>query len=519
MSEFLKLAYELLASIFLNLIGFFGTIFKAIIKLFSADLVQYVNIIKAYVVDFGIFSWIMTIILIAVILGIFGIAVFFIVRTIIRRYRRKSQEFDQDELLGEIGALNRQVVELINEKNQIMAMQVSQLGLSPGDSLEDYVEKLEEQKNGGKATDKKDASHGEHRFTKLDLVDEKYEEFEEPAYNDSITLEDLCERYRNFAASKLGLYYKPELVKLYVASMAASRIIILEGISGTGKTSLPYSFGKFLGNFATLVSVQPSYRDKTELLGYFNEFTKRFNETEFLRAVYEAGFRKEPSFIVLDEMNLARIEYYFAEMLSVLEMPTPEEWLIDLVPTGWDTDPKLLQDGKLRISTTLWFVGTANNDDSTFTITDKVYDRAMAIELNEKAQPFEAPDTEPISITAEHLSAMFEEAKELYPISEQMRSRIYKLDGYLLTRFKMSFGNRISKQVDDFVPVYVACGGTEMEAVDFLICRKILKKFESMNIPYVKDEIKELILFIEKTFGKTGLPESRKYLLKIQNLF
>ncbi|MBO4725547.1 MAG: hypothetical protein J5622_03480, partial [Firmicutes bacterium] len=273
------------------------------------------------------------------------------------------------------------------------------------------------------------------------------------------------------------------------------------------------------GNLATLVSVQPSYRDKTELLGYFNEFTKRFNETEFLRAVYEAGFRKEPSFIVLDEMNLARIEYYFAEMLSVLEMPTPEEWLIDLVPTGWDTDPKLLVDGKLRIATTLWFVGTANNDDSTFTITDKVYDRAMAIELNEKAEAFEAPDTEPISITADHLSAMFAEAKELYPISEQMRSRIDKLDGYLLTRFKMSFGNRISKQVEDFVPVYVACGGTEMEAVDFLICRKILKKFESMNVPYVKDEIKELILFIEKTFGKTGLPESRKYLLKIQNLF
>jgi hypothetical protein len=518
MSEFLKLAYELLASIFLNLIGFFATLFKSVIKLFSTDIVQYVKIIGAYVSDFGIVGWILTILLVAILLGIFGIIVFFIARTIVRRHRKKSQEFDQDELLGEIGALNRQVVELINEKNQIMAMQVSQLGLSPGDSLEAYAEKVEEAKgkNGEKG---KDGSNGEHRFTKLDLVDERYSDFVEPAYNDSITLEDLCVRYRNYAASKLGLYYKPEVVRLYIAGMAASRILILEGISGTGKTSLPYSFGKFLGNFATLVSVQPSYRDKTELLGYFNEFTKRFNETEFLRAVYEAGYRREPSFIVLDEMNLARIEYYFAEMLSVLEMPTPEEWLVDLVPTGWDSDPKLLQDGKLRISTTLWFVGTANNDDSTFTITDKVYDRAIAIELNEKAEAFEAPDTEPISITTDHLSAMFNEAKDLYPISEQMRSRIYKLDGYLLTRFKMSFGNRISKQIDDFVPVYVACGGTEMEAVDFLVCRKILKKFESMNIPYVKDEIKELILFIEKTFGKTGLPESRKYLLKIQNLF
>ena len=74
----------------------------------------------------------------------------------------------------------------------------------------------------------------------------------------------------------LQLYYTPEIVRRFVAGMASSKLLILEGISGTGKTSLPYSFSRYMNNPATIVSVQPSYRDRTELLGYFNEFSKRF---------------------------------------------------------------------------------------------------------------------------------------------------------------------------------------------------------------------------------------------------
>ncbi len=97
---------------------------------------------------------------------------------------------------------------------------------------------------------------------------------------------------------------------------------------------------------STIAAVQPAWRDRTELFGYFNEFTKVFNETEFLRAVYEANYVKDPHVIVLDEMNIARVEYYFAEMLSVLEMPRPEEWTIDIVTTVWDNDPCLIDGGR-----------------------------------------------------------------------------------------------------------------------------------------------------------------------------
>ncbi|MFQ9547588.1 MAG: hypothetical protein ACLRZ6_06885 [Lachnospiraceae bacterium] len=144
----------------------------------------------------------------------------------------------------------------------------------------------------------------EHRFPKLTLVDEKYAALTPPEYDNEISLQEFAEGYRRYAASQMKLYYTPEIVRRFVAGMAASKLLILEGISGTGKTSLPYSFSRYLSNPSTIVSVQPSFRDRTELLGYFNEFSKRFNETEFLRALYEANYRPDPTLIVLDEMNL-----------------------------------------------------------------------------------------------------------------------------------------------------------------------------------------------------------------------
>ena len=103
--------------------------------------------------------------------------------------------------------------------------------------------------------------------------------------------------------------------------------------------------------------------------------------------------------------------------------------------------------------------------------------------------------------------------------SEEMLDNLEKLDSYLSTRFKLSFGNRIIKQMYDFVPVYVACGGTELGGMDYIIARKVLKKFESMNVNFVRDEITGLIEYIEKLFGAAGMPDSVDYLRRIQNLY
>ncbi|MEG2455135.1 MAG: hypothetical protein RSC08_02680 [Oscillospiraceae bacterium] len=507
---FLKFAHELIWAILRNIGDFFVTIGKSLLGIFTS-FAQYATIVRAYMSTFEPLQIALAVILLLVLIAIVVLLLYKVFLAARRHFKRRSAHINEDDLMSEIAALNNQVADLVDEKSKILAMKVSQLGLNPGEDNE-VSDGSGEQSAGTRAGDPS-------RFPKLTQVDTLYAEKAEHDWDNEITLPELMERYRNFACSRMKLYYSLQTVRLFFSGMAASKIIILEGISGTGKTSLPYSVSRFFQNPAGMVSVQPSFRDRTELFGYFNEFTKRFNETEFLRFLYTASYREDPNFIVLDEMNLARIEYYFAEMLSVLEMPDPSEWTVDLVPVAWASDPKLLSDGKLLVPTNLWFVGTANNDDSTFTITDKVYDRALSIDLNERADPFVAPDTPPIDLACGHLQELFRKAKEDNPIGAPIMEKLAKLDQHLQLHFKLAIGNRILKQLQDFVPVFVACGGTENEAIDYIIQRKILKKFESLNITFVRDELRELVNYIDKIFGKTGLPESKKYLVRLQNMF
>ena len=545
MSEFLKFAYEVLSQIVYNLV----TWVAAFIRLFITGWVQYFLIFKTYFPTLNILAKILSVLLMLLLLAIPVVIIILLIRRMILHHQLKADSTDNATLYREIGRLNKQVLDLMEEKNNILALKVNAMGgveripyMGASALTEDTIPSLEnvtgneipsgrameamvENTDPNKAPlvraviEGKEDTNVAHRFPKLSLVDVKYKDFQPPQYDNEISLQEFTEGYRMFAASQMGLYYTPEIVRRFVAGMAASKLLILEGISGTGKTSLPYSFSRYMDNPATIISVQPSFRDRSELLGYFNEFSKKFNETEFLRALYEANYNQTPTLIVLDEMNLARIEYYFAEMLSVLEMPSKDDWMLDLVPTAWKGDPYKMDNGKIHVADSTWFIGTANNDDSTFTITDKVYDRAMPIELNERADEFECEMYPACDVTAEHLEYMFQKAKEDYPISEELMEKMQKLDSYLITRFKLAFGNRIMKQLYDFIPVYVACGGTELGGMDYIIARKVLKKFESMNVSFVRDEITGLISYIDKTFGEDGMPDSKEYLRRIQNLY
>jgi hypothetical protein len=218
-------------------------------------------------------------------------------------------------------------------------------------------------------------------------------------------------------------------------------------------------------------------------------------------------------------MNIARVEYYFAEMLSVLEMPDPDEWKIDLVPNSWPNDPVNLVDGKLKIPRNVWYIGTANNDDSTFAVSDKVYDRAFPINMDSKGEKFECEDTGPLHIGFDYLDRLFEEAMETYPVSNENLEKIAKLDIYVIEKLRIAFGNRILKQLKEFVPIYVACGGTEIDGIDYILAHKIFRKFESLNLAYIRDELDGLIDFINKTFGKSNMKESKAYVERLKKLY
>ena len=420
----------------------------------------------------------------------------------------KNAVLPQD-LVEECANLKKQIIKMSAEKDRILGMKVSDIGNYEGG----------EEGEGGDADAEAAAKAGESRFYKLTEIDQLYEDYVDPMYDDSITLETLCDMFRNFACSKMHLFYEPRIIRLFIAGFATSRLMILQGISGTGKTSLPHAMGIFFNNPATIASVQPSWRDRTELFGYFNEFTKRFNETEVLKKMYEATWNKNIYLTILDEMNIARVEYYFAEMLSILEMPSRDEWIIDLVPSGWPNDPKHIDKGRFQLPQNMWFIGTANNDDSTFAISDKVYDRAMPININSKGIPFEAPYQDTIWMSATHLEDLFNEAKEIHKVSQENLDKINTLDDYVIKHFRLAFGNRIVKQLREFVPAYIGCGGTELDGLDYILCNKILRKFESLNLSYIRDEIDGLVLYLSELFGEDSMMECKEYLQRLKKLF
>ena len=294
--------------------------------------------------------------------------------------------------------------------------------------------------------------------------------------------------------------------------MATSKLIILEGISGTGKTSMAYALGKFLNFDSAIIPVQPSWKDRSELLGYYNEFTKKFNESEFLKALYTTTYRQELDVIVLDEMNLARIEYYFAEFLSIMEMRDTSQWLIDLIPAPQDDDPINLKEGKLLIPQNVEFFGTANNDDSTFTISDKVYDRAISLFFDDKGREFECDDQESMFIPYQQMVNLYNDALAQFPISEAMLHKFEDLDNFVIKHFKLAFGNRIMKQLNTFIPVYVGCGGTEMSGFDFIFTNKVLKKFESLNVAFLKDELANLNKELDRLYGRGNFPMAHAFI-------
>lgn len=487
------------------------------------DIREYVKIFKEHSGSFSILEWILAILSILLVIAVFVLVGIMIVLAIRKYIRFRHTIVSEEDLLEEIADLQRQVLKLNKEKDEIIAMKVSQLGLSPN-MIGDSVVAEAAAESGATPAEEMVTADGvvqtsDYRFSKLIEVDNFYKHYTAPDYDQSMDLAKLCETYRNFACSRMHLFYELKTIWLFVAGLASTKLLILQGISGTGKTSLPYSFGKFIGKDTTIASVQPSWRDRTELFGFFNEFTKNFNETEVLKRIYDSSYNDDINLILLDEMNIARVEYYFAEMLSILEMPDPNEWKLSLVPNEWSTDPVHLDHGKLCIPQNLWYIGTANNDDSTFSISDKVYDRAQPINLDSKGVAFDAPDTPPVRIGFTRLNALFAEAIKNNPINPENLRKIQNLDLWVIEKLRVAFGNRIIKQMNLFVPVYVACGGEEIDGIDYVLATKIFRKFESLNLAMLRDELKELCVYLQKSFGKNNMKESIAYLERLQKLY
>ena len=299
--------------------------------------------------------------------------------------------------------------------------------------------------------------------------------------------EDLQQRIAIDPASSKVLHYSLSDIRCFLAGMAMSRLHLLQGISGTGKTSLPLAMARALGAGSTLVEVQAGWRDRQDLIGHFNAFERRFYEAEFLQALYRAQcprYANSVYIVVLDEMNLSHPEQYFADLLSALEQD-PQHQKLDLMTASVEPAPALLQNGRtLPLPGNVWFVGTANHDETTKDFADKTYDRAHVMELprhREFFKPKRSKARPPVSLTA--LQGAFSAAQGLY--QKQATDAYRFVDGsfadILGRRFRVGWGNRLERQMLDFVPVVLAGGGTLTEAVDHVLSTKLLRKIRDRH--------------------------------------
>ena len=341
-----------------------------------------------------------------------------------------------------------------------------------------------------------------HHF-KLDVEKRKTMKVSDPSLSDLVHF--IVEYARN---SRLHLSYTPEDIATFVAGLGATRLSILQGMSGTGKTSLPKIFSEAIYGNCDIIEVESSWKDKNELLGYYNEFSMKYTPKKFTLALYKAALNPEiVTFILLDEMNLSRIEYYFSDFLSLMENEEKHRKikLINIrlhrreLEVNEDIEYTALEHGNtLSVPPNVWFIGTANRDESTFVISDKVYDRAHTMNFTKRA-PKVRNYTQPIPqkyYDYRTINELFVQAKTKGDFDAE-NSEIIKQVEMLLSPFNISFGNRILKQIEDFVNIYQACFPKEdvtNKAIEKILLSKVVAKLEVKTI----DDKEKLIMEFEK---------------------
>ncbi|WP_286715704.1 AAA family ATPase [Marinobacter sp. tcs-11] len=315
------------------------------------------------------------------------------------------------------------------------------------------------------------------------------------------------------AEKNVELFYPIEDIRLLLGGLAMSQLHVFQGISGTGKTSLAKAFAKAMGGFCQDIAVQAGWRDRDDLLGHFNAFERRFYEKDCLQALYKAQtprWQDSCNVILLDEMNLSRPEQYFAEFLSALEKNNPAERLISLSETALPGAPRMLMDGRqILVPNNVWFIGTANHDETTNELADKTYDRSHVMTLPKQDHSFRIKDYPPASYSYSSLQYAFDTACQKHAAS--VKALLGKLTENDFTRqlendFGLGWGNRFEKQALRFVPVMMSSGATSGEALDHLLASRIMRQGKvTGRFDVNADSVRKLMSSLEAFWSEASL--------------
>lgn len=309
------------------------------------------------------------------------------------------------------------------------------------------------------------------------------------------------------------VYTEKDLVNFHVA-MKSSTLVILSGMSGTGKSKIVSLYGESLGlpsEEIRMIPVRPSWTDDTDILGYLDTTTMLYRaaDTGLVDTLRAASKNPDKLYLIcFDEMNLARVEHYFSQFLSVLENPVGKRFLQLYNP---ELEARVYNaseyPSRIELGKNLLFVGTVNLDESTFHFSDKVLDRANVIRFHRcsfaelKKCSLEAPPKQealPTVSTTTYLSFENPE-KRAISLTDQEIAFLSDLDALLdETKTDGGIGFRILRQIDDYLK-NVPAGAvlTHQEAFDLQIAQRVLTKLRGS-----REQLQDLLDSSRKDNGK-----------------
>ena len=375
--------------------------------------------------------------------------------------------------------------------------------------IKDYAEK-----EGYPIWDLVDVHNLMFMFSESEQTEEEREDLE-----DGSTLEFEQSVYEYIESQ--GFIFPPTVITDYLISLITKPFVILSGISGTGKTKLAQLVADYVTkedqSRLAFVPVRPDWTDNSSLLGFYNTITERYEVTPLLELLLKA--RENPGqayFVILDEMNLAKVEHYFSDFLSVLESRRVlangkiKQEKISLhnhsgEVTYYDFEGKEREiPSKLGVPANVFFTGTVNVDETTYMFSPKVLDRANTIEFNQvylEERSFEQVeslvlndhlDLNELLVKAtlpnlSHFKMLKEELAKYYRLLVEINSKLEK--------YNLHFGYRVANEIAAFMlNVQKYCQGNEEKldlAFDLQINQKILPKFNG-NIAKLQRPLEEL---------------------------
>ncbi len=320
-----------------------------------------------------------------------------------------------------------------------------------------------------------------------------------------------------------GFIFPEEIITRYLLSLKTKPFVILTGISGTGKTKIAQVFAEYMcqddipderEKRIAFISVRPDWMDNKGLLGYYNILDEKYYATSLLKLLLNARQNPDkPYFVILDEMNLAKVEQYFSDFLSIMESRTPNNPDGESMELFYAENAKT-HDGtpipsKLHIPANVYFTGTVNVDESTYMFSPKVLDRANVIEFNDvnlkqyssssdKAGAFLLKDTDVRRGLIDKTHSPFCSREDYYEAEKIIGKEITILQDMLniLHPYNLHFGYRVVNEVSRFI-----INTKDMvkkfdinETLDVQILQKVLPKFHGSQAK-LEEPLKRLLKF------------------------